>query len=70
MLKKRMINDYVKELQTILVALGYDVGKTGIDGNFGSKTQQAVRNFQKDKNLKVDGIVGKATWKALGAATV
>ena len=69
-LKKRMINDYVKELQTILVALGYDVGKTGIDGNFGSKTQQAVRNFQKDKNLKVDGIVGKATWKALGAATV
>lgn len=68
--KKGSINNYVKELQTILVALGYDVGRTGIDGDFGSKTQQAVRNFQKDKKLKVDGIVGKATWKALGDATV
>lgn len=69
-IRKGAINEYVKELQTILVALGYDIGKTGIDSNFGSKTQQAVRNFQKDKNLKVDGIVGKATWGALGAATV
>lgn len=56
----------VKELQTILLSLGYDLGSAGADGIFGSKTYQAVKDFQTEKGLKVDGIVGKATWKALG----
>ena len=56
----------VKVLQQKLKDLGYDIGRTGIDGKFGLKTAAAVKAFQKDRNLKVDGIVGKATWTALG----
>ncbi len=36
------------------------------DGDFGPMTEKAVRDFQKSKKLKVTGIVGKETWKALG----
>lgn len=36
------------------------------DGIFGKITQEAVREFQRKNNLTVDGIVGNATWKALG----
>jgi murein L,D-transpeptidase YcbB/YkuD len=34
-------------------------------GVFGPKTNDAVRQFQRDNGLQVDGIVGKNTWKAL-----
>jgi peptidoglycan hydrolase-like protein with peptidoglycan-binding domain len=37
------------------------------DGDFGRDTENAVREFQKKKGLKQDGIVGKNTWLALGA---
>ncbi|WP_166970279.1 peptidoglycan-binding domain-containing protein [Brevibacterium atlanticum] len=37
------------------------------DGVFGSKTEKAVRDFQKKHGLSVDGIVGKKTWCALYA---
>ena len=52
-------------LQTMLIHLDYDLGKHGIDGVFGKDTLTAVKKFQKDYNLKVDGIVGKETWKKL-----
>lgn len=32
------------------------------DGRFGSSTERAVRSFQKQKRLRVDGIVGWQTW--------
>jgi spore germination protein len=53
----------VKELQRLLVKWGYSPGP--IDGIFGTKTEQAVLQFQKDRGLKVDGILGAITWKAL-----
>ena len=65
---------YVKECQEDLLALGYDVGKTGADGIFGKNTEAAVKKFQKEhkdrdgKQLKVDGIVGEKTWGALDDA--
>ena len=49
----------VKKLQTELNKYGY---KLDIDGQFGSKTQSAVKDYQKKNNLSVDGIVGKNTW--------
>lgn len=60
--------DAVKELQTILVKLGYSVGKSGIDGIFGSSTEAAVKAFQTLSKLKADGIVGPLTWAALDKA--
>lgn len=54
----------VKLLQYQLQMKGYDCGI--IDGDFGNKTYKAVKIFQNDRNLAVDGIVGKQTAKALG----
>lgn len=55
----------VETLQILLMADGYDVGKAGADGVFGNNTESAVKKFQSDNQLVVDGIVGKNTWNAL-----
>ena len=49
-------------LQTLLRDAGYTLT---MDGNFGPATEACVIAFQKSKGLKVDGIVGQQTWKAL-----
>ena len=36
------------------------------DGIFGSLTEEAVKQFQREKGLTADGIVGDNTWRALG----
>ncbi|GAB3714667.1 peptidoglycan-binding protein [Mariniluteicoccus flavus] len=54
----------VREVQCRLAAKGYtEVGAA--DGIFGSKTDAAVRRFQRAKGLVPDGIVGPKTWRAL-----
>lgn len=55
----------VKALQRLLISLGYDLGKYGADGDCGSKTITAIKLFQRDNGLVVDGVAGKATWNAL-----
>ena len=45
--------------------LGYDLGVHGIDGKFGPDTAKAVKEYQKDNNLKVDGVVGPETYNSL-----
>ena len=58
----------LKQLQTKLQALGYNLGICGIDGDFGQATEKAVKAFQKAHNLTQDGVVGKNTWAALEQA--
>ncbi|MGI6542698.1 MAG: spore cortex-lytic enzyme [Limnochordia bacterium] len=54
----------VRTLQQRLSQWGYYRG--GIDGVFGAQTSEAVRLFQSRNGLPVDGVVGTATWQALG----
>lgn len=61
--------DWVRYLQETLIAWGYAPGN--VDGDFGPKTDAAVRAYQADNadvegnQLVVDGIVGPKTWGAL-----
>ena len=55
----------VKELQLDLIKLGYDCGKWGADGEFGDATETAVRRFQRDHGLDVDGEAGPLTLAAM-----
>lgn len=52
----------VSELQRLLKAKGHNVS---VDGDFGPKTNAAVRAFQSAHRLTVDGVVGPKTWAAL-----
>lgn len=73
LLKKGASGSDVMALQTILVkTLGYNLGdygaaKDGIDGDYGSKTVDAVRAFQKKQGIGIDGEYGSKTHKALMA---
>ncbi|MBR0391603.1 MAG: peptidoglycan-binding protein [Oscillospiraceae bacterium] len=68
LLKYGAFGESVRKLQQMLIDLGYDVGSDGADGDFGTNTEKAVRKFQTDNNLFVDGEVGDETWPALEAA--
>lgn len=54
----------VRMLQEKLKQAGFDPGP--VDGVFGPKTQAAVQDFQRKKELEADGIVGPKTWGRLG----
>lgn len=56
--------DTVKQIQKKLANLGYYTGS--IDGIYGSKTEAAVRAYQRDYGLTVDGIAGTNTLASLG----
>jgi len=67
-LKRGSSGEDVTLLQQGLASSGNDPG--GLDGVFGPRTEQAVRAFQQSKSLAMDGIVGPATWAALGLGSV
>lgn len=60
---------YVKNIQTLLVAAGYRIGSSGIDGILGADTFNAVKDFQKANGLDVDGIPGPNTLAKLKGAS-
>ena len=62
-LRRGSRNEAVRVLQRKLGELGFDAGTP--DGIFGRLTTRAVRRYQRLNNLKVDGIVGPATWARL-----
>ena len=68
-IRKGNKNIYVKQLQTMLDKLGYSLGICGIDGDYGTATEKAVKEFQRDHGLAQDGVTGPKTWAALQAAT-
>ena len=61
LIKKGDSGNRVKHIQLILKNLGYDIGIYGADGKFGSATEKAIMNFQKDKSIEVSGAVGIET---------
>ena len=56
----------VRQIQTALQNRGYDPGS--VDGIYGERTEAAVRRFQADQGLAVDGIAGPDTLAALGVS--
>ena len=57
--------DAVVALQQLLKDRGFFAG--AIDGDFGAMTQRALIAAQRQLGLEADGVVGPATWNALGA---
>lgn len=64
-LKNGMEGDDVAALQRALLELGYSVGSYGIDGEFGTATENAVRAFQEAEGLLVTGIADEDTLRAI-----
>jgi uncharacterized protein (TIGR02594 family) len=56
---------HVRKLQLLLNSSLVPSPKLTIDGDFGDRTEQAVRRFQQMRGLPQDGIVGQVTWAAL-----
>lgn len=65
MLQNGSRGDEVKKLQQSLVDAGYNVGSAGVDGIYGSATAAAVKKYQQDNGLDVDGIAGDQTLGSL-----
>ena len=63
LIKNGSKGDMVNYLQYKLLSRLYNPGT--IDGIFGKNTLNAVKQFQKDNGLSVDGIVGPKTWSKL-----
>jgi murein L,D-transpeptidase YcbB/YkuD len=61
--KAKLPKDRKKQIQIALQKVGFYKGK--IDGKISPQTKEAIREFQKSKGLKPDGVVGQKTWKEL-----
>ena len=62
------VGENVKDFQNKLIKLGYSCGPDGADGEFGPNTLFAVKQFQEEYGLEIDGLVGKDTLAALEEA--
>ena len=68
LLKRGSTGDDVKKLQERLIELGYEADVGVADGIFGPKTQAALKKFQQEAGIAVDGIYGKQSHEAMGKA--
>lgn len=64
-LRKGSTGPEVKSLQKKLLQIGYYLGSYGADGDYGDATVTAVRKFQKDNSLVMDGEAGPNTLAAV-----
>lgn len=67
-LKKGDTGNAVKEMQKMLIKIGYSCGSAGADGDFGNNTESALKAFQKASKLTVDGVYGTQTKNKLTEA--
>ncbi len=64
-LKRGYKGNTVKKMQEALIEKGYDLGRWGADGDFGRATEYAVKAFQKDYGMTVNGIFDDAAAEVL-----
>ena len=64
-LKKGDKGKVVRSAQMLLIGRHFPCGSWGADGDFGTATEQAVKNAQTEYDLEVDGVIGAQTWAAL-----
>lgn len=69
-IRKGCYNDFVGEVQSMLVKMGYYIGKfgpkkDGIDSKYGKFTMNGIRSFQKENGLNANGITDKNTYTKL-----
>lgn len=62
---KEYVGSRCRELQTKLIALGYNCGGYGADSQFGQGTYNSLTQFQKDNGLDPDGLAGVLTFAKL-----
>lgn len=67
-LSKGCVGNDVKQLQQALLAVGLELPKYGVDGDFGSETEKAVKKFQEWNFLDTNGIVDEPVINLLVAA--
>lgn len=67
LLKRGARGNFVRQFQQKLRDRGWNIS---VDGDFGPKTEAIVRQFQAEKGLGVDGIVGPRTWNAIWNAPI
>ena len=60
---------YVMILQDALSTLGYQTGNR-IDGIFGSRTEEALKGYQRRTSLRADGVCGCNSWKKISTAVL
>lgn len=63
LLKRGAKGEAVKRLQSALNRLGFDAGE--VDGDYGPKTEAAVKRLQKAAGIEVDGDFGRQSYAAL-----
>ncbi|MBE7065420.1 MAG: spore cortex-lytic enzyme [Ruminococcaceae bacterium] len=65
--KRGSYGSEVRQIQTKLKSWGYYNGE--IDGIYGSRTESAVKSFQRNNGLTADGIAGPRTLSAMGISS-
>lgn len=66
-LQKGDTGENVRKMQSMLISCGYSCGSSGADGKFGDATLNALKSFQKNNGLEVDGYYGQKSKSALTA---
>ena len=69
-MKRGDISPDVRRLQENLIALGFDCGSMGADGDFGKRTEMAVKAFQRAYGVEETGVYDAATRVAMDNALV